>query len=170
MSRAWMAKVWDYMMKPDVTGDINTDKNKSTTYMLCAHVLKVITFNLTSQHIVKKLNLDFNTVGALFRTFLSKEYGDMIYLKNVHWSYELQIRVGISLVRVYYVFVGLFGLRYINYIFWDWLTYKLLHCMMDIKMKDECNYLCRFRQFCQFGNSFKYQTFFDKYILSNIVS
>eukprot|EP00484_Ammonia_sp_Unknown_P025735 CAMPEP_0197035346 /NCGR_PEP_ID=MMETSP1384-20130603/13180_1 /TAXON_ID=29189 /ORGANISM="Ammonia sp." /LENGTH=473 /DNA_ID=CAMNT_0042465401 /DNA_START=175 /DNA_END=1596 /DNA_ORIENTATION=+ len=146
MSRAWMSRVWDYLINPDINEGVN-----STTMMLSQHVLKSIALTLSEKTVGKIFSLNEQTIEAFFRAFLTEEYADMVKLAAIHWSYELQIRVIIAHIRIVCIVAHQLHLNWLLVLVFGRVWYQIMRYMdFEVLQKKE-KYHCRFTKYCGFA-------------------
>ena len=145
MSRAWMSRVWVDLINPDINEGLD-----STTLMLSSHVLKSIAISVSEKTVGRIFSLNEQTIEAFFRAFLTEKYANMIKLKSIHWSYELQIRVITACFRIIHIIVYQLHLNWLAvYVFGNVWRKVMIHLNYEVLEKKE-KYHCRFAKYCGF--------------------
>eukprot|EP01084_Bolivina_argentea_P055336 101459_1 len=152
-SRAWIVKIFDYIIHPDCDKE-----EKSTTKMLSTHVLSAISFGTelfrsisTWRRVVGyiipfKINVK-EYVQSLFAVMAPSEYVKLLKYKPAQFKFELQIRISIGMIRVYHILLQVLCLKWFNLWFGKRLYTRYARLINDVLMEKKGNYKCRFAKY-----------------------
>ena len=146
-SRAWMVKIFDYIINPDCKLE------KSTTKMLSYHVLNSIAFGTDLMLSWRKYVPWFKTMDMkqyienVFSTMGSNEYMELLNFKPASFKFELMLRINVAFIRTFHVILNVFKLEWLNIWLGNRSFTRYANILTYDMMEKKGNYKCRFAKY-----------------------